>query len=111
VITDQGPNPEMRYAQSEAESVLMKAIENLRPTLRVVVQIQQLQERSLQETAEALGISLTATKGRLFHARNALRRSMIPGRAHHNLDLPAGLVFCLRSNGSGRAVHAPGKQA
>jgi hypothetical protein len=60
----------------------MKAIENLRPTLRVVVQIQQLQERSLGETAEALGISLTATKGRLFHARNALRRSMIPGPAH-----------------------------
>jgi RNA polymerase sigma factor (sigma-70 family) len=50
VITDRGPNPEMRYAQSEAESVLMKAIENLRPTLRVVVQIQQLQERSLRET-------------------------------------------------------------
>jgi RNA polymerase sigma factor (sigma-70 family) len=82
VITDQGPNPEMRHAQREAESVLMKAIENLRPTLRVVVQIQQLQERSVRETAEALGISLTATKGRLFHARKALRRSMIPGPAH-----------------------------
>jgi RNA polymerase sigma factor (sigma-70 family) len=82
VITDQGPNPEMRYAQSEAESVLMKAIENLRPTLRVVVQIQQLQERSLRETAEALGISLTAAKGRLFHARNALRRLIIPALAH-----------------------------
>jgi RNA polymerase sigma factor (sigma-70 family) len=110
VITDQGPNPEMRYAQSEAESVLMKAIGNLRPTLRVVVQIQQLQERSLRETAEALGITLTATKGRLFHARNALRRSMTPGSAHQHRFARRTRVLSA-SNGSGRAVHAPGKQA
>jgi RNA polymerase sigma factor (sigma-70 family) len=81
-ITEQGPNPERRYAQSEAENMLMQAIENLRPTLKVVIQIQQLQERSLRETAQALGISLTATKGRLFHAKNALRRSMIPRLVH-----------------------------
>jgi len=95
-ITDQGPNPEIRYAQSEAESMLMKAIENLRPALRIVVQIQQLQERSLWDTADALGISLTAAKGRLFHAKNALRRAMIPTLGHqhrftHQIrTLPAG---------------------
>ena len=76
VITDQGPNPEMRYAQSEAESVLMKAIENLRPTLKVVVQIQQLQERSLRETAVALGISL-APPGEVL-ARFLLQEQPIP---------------------------------
>src|SRR5713101_1052688 len=41
-MTDDGPNPERRYAQSEEESMLKKAILSLRPTLRVVVQIQQL---------------------------------------------------------------------
>jgi RNA polymerase sigma factor (sigma-70 family) len=81
-ITDHEPNPEMRYAQSEEENILMKAIQNLRPTLRIVVQIQQLQERSMRETAEAIGVSLTAAKGRLFHAKNALRRSMIPRLVH-----------------------------
>src|ERR1700693_350796 len=45
-ITDQGPSPETRYAQSEEENILMKAIQGLRPTLRVVVQIKHLQERS-----------------------------------------------------------------
>src|SRR6202011_4942022 len=45
-INDQGPSPEMHYAQSEEENMLMRAIENLRPTLRVVVQMQQLQEYS-----------------------------------------------------------------
>src|SRR5216684_6331038 len=81
-ISDHVPNPEKRCAQSEEESMLKKAILSLRPTLRVVVQIQQLQERSMREAAEVIGISLAATKGRLFHAKNALRRSVIPKLAH-----------------------------
>src|SRR6266849_7537895 len=81
-ITDHRPHPERRYAQSEEESMLKKAIQSLRPTLRIVVQIQQLQERSMRETAEAIGISLAAAKGRLFHARVALRRSLILKLVH-----------------------------
>jgi RNA polymerase sigma factor (sigma-70 family) len=77
-ITDHRPSPETRYAQGEVETMLKRAIQNLRPALRVVVQIQQLQERPIREIAEAIGISLTAAKGRLFHAKNALRRSLIP---------------------------------
>src|SRR6266852_9071915 len=59
-ISDHVPNPEKRYAQSEEESMLKKAIQRLRPTLRNIVELQQLQERSMRETAEAIGISLTA---------------------------------------------------
>lgn len=81
-ITDHRPNPETRYAQSEAESMLKKAIQRLRPALRVVVQIQQLQERPMRETAQAIGISVTAAKGRLFHAKSALRRSLTPKLPH-----------------------------
>jgi RNA polymerase sigma factor (sigma-70 family) len=81
-ITDHRPNPERYYAQSEEEGMLREAIQSLRPTLRIVVQIQQQQERSMRETAEAIGISLAAAKGRLFHARKALRRSMTPKLAH-----------------------------
>jgi RNA polymerase sigma-70 factor, ECF subfamily len=77
-ITDRRPNPETRYAQSEEQAMLEKAIESLRPTLRVVVEIQQLQEHSIRETADAIGVSLTATKSRLFHARAVLRTSLIP---------------------------------
>jgi RNA polymerase sigma factor (sigma-70 family) len=77
-IIDHRLNPESRYAQSEEASMIKKAIQGLPPTLRVVVQIQQLQERSIRETAKAIGISLTAAKGRLFHAKNVLRRSLIP---------------------------------
>jgi len=100
-ITDHRPNPERRYAQSEEETMLRKAIQRLRPTLRVVVQIQQLQERSMRETAEAIGISLTAAKGRLFHAKNALRKSMIPKLVHRR-QFATGFAFCLHGNGSRR---------
>lgn len=74
-MADRAPNPERHYAQREQERVLRTAIQRLRPTLREVVEIHQLQERSMQETAEAVGISLAAAKGRLFHARVALRKS------------------------------------
>jgi len=101
-MTDHGPNPERRYAQSEEESMLRKAIQSLRPTLQVVVQIQQLQERSMRETAEAIGISLAAAKGRLFHARVALRRSLIP-KLVRQPRFASGFVFCPQGNGSRRA--------
>jgi RNA polymerase sigma-70 factor (ECF subfamily) len=78
-ITDHTPSPETRYAQTEEQRILRTAIQRLRPKLRVVVQI-HLQGRSLEETAGVLGISLSAAKGRLFHAKKALRRSLNPRR-------------------------------
>jgi DNA-directed RNA polymerase specialized sigma24 family protein len=48
---------------------------DLRPTIRKAVQVGQLQERSMRETADVLGISVAAAKARLFHARAALRKS------------------------------------
>jgi DNA-directed RNA polymerase specialized sigma24 family protein len=103
-MTDQGPSPEARYSQSETESMLMRAIQNLRPALRVVVQIQRLQERSMRETADAIGISLTAAKGRLFHARNALRKSMIP-KLVHQPRFRARFMICPQGNGSKEQRH------
>jgi RNA polymerase sigma factor (sigma-70 family) len=81
-LADHQPNPERRYAQYEEERMLEKAIQRLRPTLRIVVQIQHLQERSIRETAEAIGISLTAAKGRLFRAHLALRKSLSSNPGH-----------------------------
>jgi RNA polymerase sigma factor (sigma-70 family) len=76
-IADRAPNPEKRFARREEDGILKKAIHNLRPALREVVEIQQLQECSIGEAAKAMCISLAATKGRLFHARVALRRSSL----------------------------------
>jgi RNA polymerase sigma-70 factor (ECF subfamily) len=70
-----GRNPEEICANAEREAALRDAIAKLRPLLRNAVELYQLQELSLHETAKALGISTAAAKGRLFHARTALRRT------------------------------------
>jgi len=45
------------------KAALRDAIAKLRPTLRNVVNLYDLQECSLHETTEALGISVAAAKG------------------------------------------------
>lgn len=83
-VADRAPSPEKRYAQKEEVKILKKAIHSLRPTLRGVVEVQQLQELSMQETADAMSISVAATKGRLFHAKAALRRSPVLRLMHQS---------------------------
>jgi RNA polymerase sigma-70 factor, ECF subfamily len=73
-LNDSVPNPEEICARTEQMAALRDAIAKLRPTLRSVVELYDLQECSLHETAEKLGISVAAVKGRLFHARASLRR-------------------------------------
>jgi RNA polymerase sigma factor (sigma-70 family) len=74
-LADWSPDPEVHYAQGERQRIVAGAVRDLRPTLRKVVEIRELQEDSMKETAKRLGISLAAAKGRLFHARAALRRA------------------------------------
>lgn len=74
-MTDAGPNPEERYAERERCWILREAIVKLRPKLRATIEVYALKQRSLQETAKMLGISISATKGRLFHAKTLLRRT------------------------------------
>jgi len=74
-IADHSPNPEQLYAKREEGMILKNAVNALRPRIRAAVEFHQLREFSMKETAEQLGISVAATKGRLFHARTALRKS------------------------------------
>jgi len=72
---DSHPDPEARFARGERRQIVVGAIRALRTNLREVVEIRELQEGSLKETAEKLGISVAAAKARLFHAKAALRKS------------------------------------
>jgi RNA polymerase sigma factor (sigma-70 family) len=83
-IADHAPNPERRYAQREKERILKKAVHSLRPPLRQVVEMKQLQERTMRETAETMCISVAAAKARLFHAKLALRKSSILKLMHQS---------------------------
>jgi RNA polymerase sigma factor (sigma-70 family) len=72
---DRQPDPEQHYAQRERERIVTGAVRNLRPSIRKAVEIKELQERSMKETAQILGISVAAAKARLFHAKVALRKT------------------------------------
>lgn len=74
-LRDPTPDAEQRCLQKEREAALQGAIKRLRPSLRGVVEVAQLGERSMRETAEIIGVSMGAAKARLFHARAALRKS------------------------------------
>lgn len=68
-------NPEESYAERERAKILRSLVSTLRPRIRTAIEIRHLQDCSLKETSDRLGISQAATKGRLFHARAALRKS------------------------------------
>ena len=68
-------NPEESYAERERAKILRSLVSTLRPRIRTAIEIRHLQDCSLKETSHRLGISQAATKGRLFHARAALRKS------------------------------------
>jgi RNA polymerase sigma-70 factor (ECF subfamily) len=55
---------------------LEKAIGQLQPRLRLVVEVQSRQQGSIKETAELSGLTVTATKSRLFRAKRELRRQL-----------------------------------
>jgi RNA polymerase sigma-70 factor, ECF subfamily len=75
-IADQTKDVEELYEGHERVERLRRAICLLRPTLRVVVEIHQFNDRSVKEVAELAGLSVAATKSRLLRARTILRRAL-----------------------------------
>ena len=73
-IQDAAPDPEETYRLHERKQIVNAAISGLRPRVRRVVELHQLQEHSVRETAQILGISTGAAKARMFQARVALHR-------------------------------------
>jgi RNA polymerase sigma-70 factor (ECF subfamily) len=72
-LRDCRETPERRYVRHERAELLRKAIRRLDPVLRSVLEIQQVQEYSIQEISDSLGISSAAAKARLVRARVCLR--------------------------------------
>jgi RNA polymerase sigma-70 factor (ECF subfamily) len=75
-LEDWRPSPEREYAQAELQKILTDVIDQLQPEDRIVLVLRDLEELSAQEVAEALGISATAVKSRLWRARLKLRQNL-----------------------------------
>jgi len=75
-VEDQGPNPEQLYAQIERQQILLEAMNELTPGTRKAIELRELDERSGEETAQIMGISVSAVKARVFHGRRKLRERL-----------------------------------
>jgi RNA polymerase sigma-70 factor (ECF subfamily) len=78
-FVDQSPNPEESCSQRERTQLLTEAINLLGPTIRTAILLRDIEERSVKETAQILGASITAVKARVFQGRRRLRRTLNPG--------------------------------
>ncbi|PYT76444.1 MAG: RNA polymerase subunit sigma-24 [Acidobacteria bacterium] len=79
------PDPEESCSLRERKRIVKSAISGLRPRTRNVVELIHLQEHSIRDTAQILGISTGAVKSRMFHAKIALHRMpLLQGVARSN---------------------------
>jgi len=75
-VEDQALNPEQLFAQKERQQILSQVMNELTPGTREAIELRELGERSTEETAQILGISVTAVKARVFHGRRKLRERL-----------------------------------
>jgi RNA polymerase sigma-70 factor (ECF subfamily) len=73
---DSSPDPEASYSQREQVEMLSSAINELSYGTRRAIQLRGLDERSAEESARIMGISVSALKGRIFHGRKKLRERL-----------------------------------
>ena len=71
-IPDLGASPERSCSQQERERILSFAITQLTPGIRTAIQLVELDERSLKESAQMMGVSVATAKSRVFRGRRKL---------------------------------------
>jgi len=76
LFVDWGALPEEELLSAEGKKALDKAIQNLPETLRMVFSLRDIQDLSIKETAETLGLTETTIKTRLLRARLSLREQL-----------------------------------
>ena len=75
-FADWKPNPEQLLGRTETREILERAIRNLPESFRTVFQLRDVDGLSTEETAQMLGLTISAVKARLFRARLRLREEL-----------------------------------
>jgi RNA polymerase sigma-70 factor (ECF subfamily) len=73
---DPGLSPEQHCLRREREQVLSAALNELPFVMRRAIQLHKLEERSLEETSQAMGLSVPALKSRVLRGRRSLRKAL-----------------------------------
>src|SRR6266404_5436582 len=101
-VTDLAPNPEEHCLRQERSRILREALAQLRPNARRVLELYELEGRSMKEIAAGLGITVTAVKARIFQARPKMRHELdqyFIKRAERRKRLRFGMPGNWKSNG------------
>ena len=98
-ISDPSASPETSCAQRETERFLFSAINRLTPGLRMAIQLCDLEEHSLKESAKMMGLSVPAVKSRVSRGRRELRKTL------RRFVTPAALFGC--GSFDGEATNGP----
>ena len=75
-LEEQGLDPEQLYVHKERQRILFQAMNELAPGMRKAIELRELGERSTEETAQIMGISVSAVKARVFHGKKKLRERL-----------------------------------
>ncbi len=78
-VADWRPIPSEALEQTEVREALNKALQSLPAKYRSVLFFRDVQQFSIKETAELLGLTITTVKTRLSRARLQLRDALAPG--------------------------------
>src|ERR1700756_1950037 len=75
-VPDRAPNPEQLCWASELRDILARTVEELRPILRTVFVLRDVEGLSIEQTAQVLNLSQAAVKARLWRVRLHLRERL-----------------------------------
>lgn len=86
-------DPEYEVINGEMIDVLRMEIQRIPPLFRQVIVLRDVEERSMLDVANTLGITVPAAKSRLLRARTELRQRIIRrcGANKHMVPLPKSL--------------------
>jgi RNA polymerase sigma-70 factor (ECF subfamily) len=75
-VPDRAPNQEQLCWASELRDILARTVEELRPILRTVFVLRDVEGLSIEQTAQVLNLSQAAVKARLWRVRLQLRERL-----------------------------------
>ena len=91
---DQSPSPEQSCWHQERTKFLNEAINSLSPKMRKAIWLYDIEEHTVNETAQILGSSIEAVKSRIYHGHEKLRGRMNPGNAFGIFAPSANEALC-----------------
>jgi RNA polymerase sigma-70 factor (ECF subfamily) len=101
VADDRSESPSSQVLRGEIREILERRIDELPLSFRTVFIMREVEDMSVPETAECLGISPATVRTRLFRARALLRESLA-----REMDVATGDVFAFAGARCDRIVAA-----